>query len=110
MSAGAYDPAGASDVEAGVEHVAVLADVGLPSQPLLAGTRRLRMSAGGDEVVPAHDLAADEAARDVGVNGRGSVDRGAASSQRPRTRLLLPGGEERDEVEGLRQPAHDAGE
>src|SRR3954447_15966837 len=36
-----------------------------------------------------------------------SVDRRLAVPERPGSRLLLAGGEERDEVEGVPQPAHD---
>ena len=48
VSAGAYDPAGALglDVEPHVEHVAVLDDVRLALETLLAGARRLRVAAG----------------------------------------------------------------
>src|SRR6266571_7803959 len=56
------------DVEPDVEHVAVLHLVGLALEPLQAATRRLRVRAGLDEVVPADHLTADEAASDVGVD------------------------------------------
>ena len=52
-----------------------------------------------DEVLPADHLAADEAAGDVGVDRLGGVERGLAVAERPRARLLVAGGEERDEVE-----------
>src|SRR5579859_1931468 len=68
------------------------------------------MTAGGDEIVPAHDLAADEAARDVGVDRLRRIDRRLTAPERPRPRLLLAGGEERDQVERLSQPAHDFAE
>src|SRR5579872_233056 len=71
------------DVEADVQHVAVLDDVGLPLEPLPARTCGLGVAAGGHEVVPADHLAADEPARDVGVDRRGRVERGAAAAQRP---------------------------
>src|SRR5581483_9770093 len=96
-----------SDVEAHVEDVAVLDDVGLALEPLPAGARRLSVASGLDEVVPAHDLAADEASRDIGVDRRRRVDRGAAPPERPRARLLLARGEERDHVEGLREAPND---
>src|SRR5207248_1679572 len=100
----------ALDVEADVEDVAVLDDVRLPFQALLAGARSLGVAAGRDEIVPAHDLAADEAARDVGMNRLRRVDRGFPASERPGPRLLLAGREERDQVERLDQPAHNLAE
>src|SRR3954464_16051900 len=99
-----------SDVEARVEDVPVLDDVGLAFELLLAGPRGLRMATGRDEIVPAHDLAADEAARDVGVNRLRGIERRFAASQRPGPRLLVARGEERDQVERLREPAHDLAE
>src|SRR5579864_3388360 len=98
------------DVEPHVEDVPVLDDVGLALQPLLAGSRGLCVRAGGDEVVPADDLAPDEAARDVGVNRRRGVERGETTAQSPRAGLLLARGEERDEVERFRELAHDLAE
>src|SRR5262245_29529833 len=68
------------------------------------------MTARGDEVVPAHDLATDEAARDVGVDRLRRVERGLAAPQRPGTRLLLACREERDQIERLRQATHDLAE
>ena len=63
-----------ADVEADVQNVAVLDDVGLALEPLLAGARRFRVRAGGDGVVPADHLAADEAAR-CRVDRVGGLDR-----------------------------------
>src|SRR6185503_6024167 len=96
-----------SDVEADVQDVAVLDGVGLALEALLAVAGGVGVGAGGNEVVPADHLAADEAARDVGMDRPGGVERGASSAQRPRTRLLLASGEERHEVEHLEQPARD---
>src|SRR3954471_10118051 len=108
---GAYDPPRSpSDVEAHVEDVAVLDDVRLAFELLLAGPRGLGMTAGRDEIVPAHDLAADEAAGNVRVDRLCSVERGLAAAERPGPRLLLARGEERDQVERLREPAHDLAE
>src|SRR5207253_9045187 len=98
------------DVEADVEDVAVLDDVGLALEPLLAGPGRLRVTTCSHEIVPAHHLAADEAARDVRVDRLGGVERRLALPQRPRPRLLLAGSEERDQVERLGEPAHDLAE
>src|SRR5258707_6117503 len=85
-----------SDVEADVEHVAVFDDVGLALEPLLAPARDLGVRAELDEVVPADHLAADEAACDVRADRRGGIDRRLAAAKRPRPRLLLASGEERD--------------
>src|SRR5215472_17310164 len=93
-----------SDVEADVQDVAVLDDVRLPLEPLLAVARALGVRARLDEVVPADHLAADEPPRDVGVDRRCRVERGPAAPHRPGARLLLTRGEERDEVEDVEQP------
>src|SRR5262249_62164728 len=93
--------------EADVEDVAVRDDVALPLQLLQAGAGRLRVGAETDKVVPAHDLAADEAARDVRVDRARGVEGGLALPQRPRAGLLLAGGEERDEAEPAGGPGGD---
>src|SRR5205085_11579072 len=97
-------------VEAHVEDVAVLDDIRLALELLLACPGSLRVTTAGDEVVPANDLAADEAARDVRVDGLCGVERGLAAPERPGPCLLLACGEERDQVERLREPAHDLAE
>src|SRR5262249_12945808 len=61
----------------------------------------------GDEVLPVDHLAADEAACDVGVDRARRVERVLTVAKRPRSRLLLAGSEERDEVERVAQPTHD---
>src|SRR5581483_2630779 len=99
-----------SYVEADVQDVAVLDDVRLAFEPLLAGPRDLGVRSCGDEVVPAHDLAADEAARDVGVDRRGRVERRLPATERPRAGLLLARGEEGDQVERLRELPDDRAE
>src|SRR5581483_3273690 len=106
-AAGTRLPAGRSHVEADVEDVAVADDVRLPFEPLLALLRHLRVRAELDEVAPIDDLAADEATRDVGVDRLRRVEGCLAVPERPRTRLLLAGGEERDQVERLRKPRGD---
>ena len=97
----------ALDVEADVQHVAVLDDVGLPLEALPPVLCDLGMRAELDEVAPVDDLAADEAARDVGVDRTGRVERRLAVPQRPGARVLLAGREERDQVERACQPARD---
>ena len=82
-------------------------DVGLALEPLGAALRRLRVRAGVEQVVPADHLAADEAARDVGVDRAARLERGLAVAQRPGARLLLAGGEERDQPERVLEPPHD---
>src|SRR5919204_36414 len=65
-----------SELEADIEAVPVPAHIGLPPEPLAAPSGRLRVRTRLDEVVPANDLAADEAAGHVGVDGCGRVQRG----------------------------------
>src|SRR5262245_35250503 len=77
-----------SDVEADVQDVAVLDHVGLPLEALLPAPRRLGVRAGVEQVVPAHDLAADESARDVRVDRLGGLERRLPATQRPGARLL----------------------
>src|SRR6266480_5314866 len=95
------------DVEADVQHVAVLDHVVLPLEALLAPPHHLRSRTRLDEVVPADHLAADEPARDIGVDRRRGVERGLPAAQRPRARLVLGGGEERDQIDRLEQAACD---
>src|SRR5213078_2993706 len=71
-----------SDVEADVEDVAVLDDVGLALEPLSAGPRGFRGPPRRYEVVPAHHLAADEAAGDVGMDRLRGVERSLAAPER----------------------------
>src|ERR687887_804824 len=97
----------ALDVEAHREHVPVLHLVGLALESLQPAPRRFGVALALDEVVPAHDLAADEAARDVGVDRRRGLKRGLATPQRPAARLLLASGEEGDQAERLEEPADD---
>ena len=53
-------------------------DVGLALEPLEAAAGDLGVRARLDELLPVDHLAADEAARDVGVDRRGRVERGLA--------------------------------
>src|ERR1051325_1661632 len=100
-------PARASDVEADVQDIAVLDDVGLPLEALQAATGRLAVRPGRGEVVPADHLAADEAPREVRVDRPCRVERGLAAPQRPGPRLLIAGGEEGDQVELLLEAPDD---
>ena len=95
----------ALDVEPDVEDVAVADDVGLPFEPLVAAPGDLGVRARFDELLPVHDLAADEPARDVGVDRRRRVEGGLAAAERPRPRLLLARREEGDQVELVAEPA-----
>src|SRR6266536_3513127 len=93
------------DVEADVEDVSVGDDVVLPLQPLLAAAGGLGATPRLDEVAPRNHLAADESARDVGVDRR-RLERGSPTYKRPGPRLLLPAGEEREQsgrLEHVRQ-------
>src|SRR6478735_4191074 len=95
------------DVEADVEHVAVGDDVGLSLEALRPALRRLGVRAGVEEIPGRDHLAADEPARDVRVDRRCRVERGLAVAERPRARLLLARGEERNQAERVLQPPHD---
>src|SRR5205085_12184342 len=82
-----------------VQDVALPHDVVLPfhsEEPL-----RLRglHAAGGDEVVVGDDLRPDEAALEIRVDHAGRLRSLGAATDLPRARLVLPGREERDEVE-----------
>ena len=85
--------------EPDVEHVAVLDDVALAFQALEAAARCLGVRTALDQVVPADHLGPDEAVGDVSVNRSRRVERRQAVAKRPRTRLLVAGGEKADEVE-----------
>src|SRR5260370_10843005 len=98
------------DVEANVQHVAVLDDIRLALEPLLAGARDLGVRAERDEIVPADHLAADEASRDIGADGVGGFDRGLPLAKCPRSGVLLTRTEERNQVQRLDEPAHDLAE
>ncbi len=95
------------DVEADVDDVAVLDDVRLALEPLQPAAGRLGVRSALEQVVPADDLGADEAARDVRVDRLRRVERGLAVLQRPRARLGVADGVERDQAERVLQPADD---
>src|SRR5262249_6283927 len=60
-----------------------------------------------NEIGPADHLATDEAARDVGMDRPGGVDRRLTAPERPGPRLLLGSREERDQVDRAEQRARD---
>src|SRR6476659_5286080 len=95
------------DVEADVQHVAVLDDVVLALQPLPAALDYLGTRAGFDEIAPADHLATDEPARDVGVDRRRGIERGLPSAKRPGAGLVLSSGEERDQIYRLEETPRD---
>src|SRR5262249_37075714 len=97
----------ALNVEADVQDIAVADDVRLALERLHPAACSLGVRARVDEVAPADHLAADEPARDVGVDRPGGVERGLPVAERPGARLLLARGEERDQVERVAEPADD---
>src|SRR5690554_8149440 len=86
-----YRPA--SDIEAEVDHVAILDDVLLALQAPLAGVLRALFAAQGDKVIIGDDLGADEALLEVGVDDPGRLGGGGADLDGPGAHLLHPGGE-----------------
>src|SRR5262245_9831819 len=88
------------DVESEVTDLAVLDEIVLALQPQAAGLLEdVERALGGDQLVVAVHLGADEATRDVGVDGRGGVLRPGAGRDRPRPDLVLPNREKRYETE-----------
>src|SRR5204862_2840851 len=69
------------DVEAHVEDVAVLHLVGLALEALETAPGRLRVRARLDQIGPSNDLAPDEPACEIGVNGGRGVERGLTPAQ-----------------------------
>jgi hypothetical protein len=61
----------------------------------------------GEQILGRDHLAADETAGHVAVDRRCGIERGPAAPERPRTGLVLTGGEERDQPERLGEPPHD---
>src|SRR6266540_1059992 len=85
--------------EPDVQDVAVLDDVLLPLQAELPLVPGLRLAAEGDEVVVVHDLGADEAALEVGVDAPRCARRAISAADGPGAHLVLADREEGDEVE-----------
>src|SRR4029453_15099998 len=86
-------------VEADVEDVAFPDDVGAALDAEQAFGRGGAPPAGGDPVVVADHLGADEAALQVGVDAAGGFGGGGAPADLPGAGLVLPGGEEGEQVE-----------
>src|SRR3954469_6798365 len=91
----------ALDVEAELRHVAVSHYVVLaldahPPRGAGSGHRP-----GGDQVVVRDDLSLDEAALEVRVDDARGLRDGEPLADRPRARLLRPGGEERLQAESV---------
>ena len=90
------------------DHVAVGDHVVAALEPQRSAVARARVAAGVAQRLPADHLGADEAALDVGVDQAGRVpDRQAAAQMPGLRRLVLAGGEERDQVEQLERAADD---
>src|SRR5438309_1325458 len=87
-------------VEPEVADLAVADDVILALEPELAlGADVGERTLDGNQLVVAHHLGADEAARDVRVHGPGGVLRARLLGNGPRPYFVLTDGEERDEAE-----------
>src|SRR5436190_10171927 len=84
-----------SHVEAELHDVAVGHDVVLAFHPDLAGRARCCHGARADEVVVRHDFCLDEAALEVGVDHTCRLGRRGTVRDRPGTRFLRSGREER---------------
>jgi hypothetical protein len=95
---------GCWNVEADVQDVA-LWTTAVPFPPTVpAALLHFGARAGVDQVAPGDHLAADEAARDVGVDLARGFERGTAAAQRPRARLGRADREEGDQSERLLEP------
>src|SRR5262249_43105818 len=101
------------DVEAEVADLPVAHDVVLAFQPeLTLLAHRGHRAVGGDQLVVAHHLGADEAPRDVGMNGARGILGAGAPGDRPGPHLVLTHREEGEEAEervAVAQHALDSG-
>src|SRR5712691_10523102 len=88
-----------SDRETDVQDVALADDVVLPLDSHVARRLRLLHRPGCDELFVGHDLGADESPLEIGVDHTGGFGRRRTAADLPCPRLVLPGCEERDEVE-----------
>jgi hypothetical protein len=82
-----------------VDHVAVCHDVLFAFQAQLGGFAALGFAAQLDQVLPAHDLGADEAALDVGVDLARGLLRAGAGADGPGAALVFARGEQRDQID-----------
>src|SRR2546430_17451598 len=89
----ATSPEVALNVEPKIDHVPVLHHILLPLRAQLPGLAALRFAAVVHEVLPPHDLGADEAALDVGVDLCRRLWRGQAAADRPGAALVLARGQ-----------------
>src|SRR5262249_5310943 len=96
-----------SDVEAELDHVAVLHDVVLALHAGLPSSTRSGHGPEVDEIGVPDDLGLDEATLEVGVDDAGGLGRRGALLDGPGTGLLGPSGEVRLQAQGV-EP--DAGE
>src|SRR5262245_63290504 len=88
------------NIEAEVADLAILDGVVLALQAELAAlAHRGHRAGGGDQLVVADDLGADEAARDVGVDGTRGILGAGAGGHRPGAALVVADGEEGHEAE-----------
>src|ERR1044072_5512706 len=91
----------ASDVEAEVNHVAFLHDIGLALEAQLARFACALLAAPRDVLVVADDLGANEAALEVRVDRAGRLRRRRVALRRPGAHLFRAGRVERLEPEQL---------
>ena len=82
-----------------MHHIAVPHQVGAPLLPHAPGAAGGLLPAERDQLVRRDGLGADEAAREIGVDAAGGLDRRAARRNRPGARLGLGGREEADQAE-----------
>src|SRR3954468_6266479 len=99
---------GISDVEPDLEDVAVLDLVVLAFDAELADFLGLVPRTEVEQLVPADDLGADEAALQVGVDHAGALGRLRTGAERPRPRLLVARRQERAQAQQEVRGASDA--
>src|SRR5687768_9784315 len=88
-----------SDVEAEIDHVAVLHDVVLSFRSEARALAGRREAAGGDQIVERGHLGPDEAALEVGVDGARGAGGARAGADRPGAAFVLARREELDQPE-----------
>src|SRR5437762_6727403 len=90
---------GLSAIEADGEAVAVLNHIVPSLQSLPAPLPRTLLASRLEQLVPWHDLGANESLGEVAVDLSGRVDRALSFRQRPGAHFVLAHGEERDQAE-----------